>query len=70
MRNAGLILACAGVLAFFYCGSQLAGLSPVPPGVELADTLNYPAGKWELLRYASGVITLLGLLLAFFPRGR
>ena len=70
MRNAGLILLCGGILAFFYCGSELTRLQPVPPGVSLGDSLNYPAGKWELLRYAAGVGTLIGLLLAFFPKGR
>ena len=70
MRNAGLILLCGGILAFFYCGTQLAGLTPVPEGVSLGDSLGYAAGKWELLRYASGLGAFIGLLLAFFPKGR
>ncbi len=70
MRNAGLILLCGGILAFFYCGTQLSGLTPVPEGVSLGDSLSYPAGKWELLRYASGLAAVVGLLLAFFPKGR
>jgi len=70
MRNSGLILLCAGILAFFYCGSQLSGLPPVPEGLGLADSLSNPSGKWEILRYASGLMALIGLLLAFFPKGR
>jgi len=70
MRNSGLILLCAGILAFFYCGSQLSGLPPVPEGLGLGESLSYPAGKWEILRYASGLMALIGLLLAFFPKGR
>lgn len=70
MRNSGLILLCAGILAFFYCGSQLSGLPPVPQDLGFGDSLSYPAGRWEVFRYASGLMALIGLLLALFPKGR
>lgn len=70
MRNAGVILLAAGLLAFVYCSTRLSGLAPVPDGVALGDYTSYEAGMWELRRYGAAVGVLIGLLLAFFPRGR
>jgi hypothetical protein len=70
MRNIGLVLLAGGVLGFLYCSSQLSGMQPVPPGVELGDYMNYEAGKLELARYAAAMVGFIGLLLSFFPSGR
>ena len=70
MRNLGLVLLIAGVIAFLYCSSQLSGLEGVPEGTSLGDYLRHPAGAFELGRYAGGLFALVGLLLIFFPRGR
>ena len=70
MRTIGLVLLAGGVLGFLYCSSQLSGLQPVPPGVELGDYMRYEAGTLELARYAAALLGFIGLLLAFFPQGR
>ena len=70
MRNFGLILLILGIFGFFYCGSQLEKLEPVPPGLSAGEGFKYPAGKWEVARYACGGIAGFGLLMAFFPKGR
>jgi hypothetical protein len=70
MRNFGLILLLAGIVGFFYCGSQLEGLAPLPEDLAIADYLRNDAGRFELGRYASALAGLIGLLMAFFPKGR
>jgi hypothetical protein len=70
MRKIGIVLLAGGVMGFLYCSSQLGGLQPVPPGVELGDYMRYEAGKLELARYAAAIVGFIGLLLAFFPQGR
>jgi hypothetical protein len=32
--------------------------------------MSYPAGRWEMARYAAAGIAGFGLLMAFFPKGR
>jgi hypothetical protein len=70
MRISGLVMLALGVLAFFYCSSELSSLDPVPAGVALSEYMKYEAGELELGRYAAAIVAFIGLLLAFFPRGR
>jgi hypothetical protein len=70
MRNIGGILLILGVLGFFYCSSQLESLEPVPQGLSVGEGFEYPAGKWEVARYACGGLAGFGLLMAMFPKGR
>lgn len=70
MRTIGLVLLAVGVLGFLYCSSQLSALDPVPAGIEVGEYMRYEAGKMELGRYAAAILGFIGLLLAFFPKGR
>jgi hypothetical protein len=70
MRNFGAILLLVGVFGFFYASSQIGKLEPVPAGVDIQDALRYAAGRWEMARYACAGAGFIGLLLAFFPKGR
>jgi hypothetical protein len=70
MRNAGGILLLAGVFGFFYCSAQLSHLEPVPPGRSIGGSLHYPAGRFEVGRYAAATAAGIGLILAMFPKGR
>jgi len=70
MRSSGMILLLLGIIAFFYCTSELSSLSPVPADVALGDYLRYEAGKWELGRYVGAALAGIGFLLALFPKGR
>jgi len=70
MRNIGGTLLVVGILGFFYCSSQLEKLDPVPPGLSVGEGLKYPAGKWDVARYACGGVAGFGLLMAMFPKGR
>jgi hypothetical protein len=70
MRTLGFLLLGGGFLGFLYCSSQLSGMDPVPAAVELSEYLRYEAGKLELMRYAAAIAGFIGLLLAFFPKGR
>jgi hypothetical protein len=70
MRTLGIVMAAGGVLGFLYCSSQLSGLAPVPDGVALSEYMQYEAGQLELGRYAAAMVGFIGVLLAFFPRGR
>jgi len=70
MRNFGGVLLLLGVLGFFYASSQRDQLEPVPDGLSVSESLNYPAGRWEMARYACAVAGGFGLLMAIFPKGR
>jgi hypothetical protein len=70
MRLSGFVLLVGGLFAFFYCSTRLSGLSPVPPGVDIGDYMQYEAGKWEMARYGCAVAALIGILLSLFPKGR
>ncbi len=70
MRNFGGILLLLGVLGFFFASGQLGRLEPVPSGLSLRETLQYPAGRWEFVRYGCAGAGAVGLLLALFPKGR
>ncbi len=70
MRNFGGILLLLGVLGFFYASSQLGKYEPVPAGLGVGESLQYPAGRWEMARYGCGGAAVVGLLMALFPKGR
>jgi hypothetical protein len=70
MRSFGGLLLVAGIAGFLYCGSQLSGLDPVPEGLSLARSLEYPAGRYEVGRWVSACAAGFGLLMAMFPKGR
>ncbi len=65
--NRSLLL---GVLGFFYASAQIENYDPVPAGQSISESLRYPAGKWEMARYASLAVAGFGLLMALFPKGR
>jgi hypothetical protein len=70
MRNFGAILLLLGILGFFYASSRTADLEPPPETASMTEELETPAGRWEVLRYASAGAVALGLLMALFPKGR
>jgi hypothetical protein len=70
MRNFGAILLLAGILGFYYSSTRLEREAPLPEGLTVNESLELPAGRWEMARYASGGAAALGLLLALFPKGR
>jgi hypothetical protein len=70
MRNFGGILLLLGILGFFYASARLSDLAPVPEGLSVGQALDYPAGRWEVVRYACAAAGGFGLLLAMFPKGR
>lgn len=70
MRNLGFTLLVVGVAGFLYCGSQLQGLAPLPADLPIGDYLRNDAGRYELGRYLAAGAALIGLLMAFFPKGR
>jgi hypothetical protein len=70
MRNAGLVLLILGILAFFYVSSRLDDVTPLPEGLSVSESLKQPAGRWQMLRYASAGVAGFGLLMALFPKGR
>ena len=70
MRNFGAILLLIGLIGFFYASSRVDDLEPAPAGVSLSEELETPAGRWEMVRYASAGAAALGLLMTLFPKGR
>jgi hypothetical protein len=70
MRNFGFILLLGGILAFFYCSTQLSSLEPMPPDASLADYVRNAAGRMELGRYLAAGAAFVGGLLVLFPKGR
>jgi hypothetical protein len=70
MRSLGGLLIVAGIAGFLYCGSQLSDLEPVPEGLSLSSSLSYPAGRYEVGRWASACAAGFGFLMAMFPKGR
>jgi hypothetical protein len=59
MRNLGLLLIILGVVGFAWSSSRLSTADPVPEGLSVRRSLDYPAGRLEIARYAS-----------VFPKGR
>ena len=70
MRNFGGILLLLGIFGFVYCASQVDKYDPVPAGKSISEALDYPAGKWDVGRYACAAGAGFGLLMALFPKGR
>jgi hypothetical protein len=70
MRNFGIIALVAGVLLFVYAGDQEGQYEPVPPGLTAMESLEYPAGRWQIARYGAAGFAGLGFLMALFPKGR
>ena len=70
MRNLGALLLLVGIVGFLYCSSRLSDVEPLAQGLSLSESLNQPAGRWEMARYASAAAAGFGLLLAMFPKGR
>ena len=70
MRNFGAIMMLLGILGFFYAAQQLEKSEPAPDGATLSESLDRPAGQWEMARYACAGAAGIGLLMAMFPKGR
>jgi hypothetical protein len=70
MRNFGIIAIVLGIVLFVYCGDQLKKQEPLPEGLTPMESLDYPAGRWEIARYGSLAFAGFGVLLAMFPKGR
>ena len=70
MRNFGGLLVVGGIVAFLYCSSELKKHEPVPEGLSISRSLEYPAGKMEVGRYAAMAGAAFGVLLLMFPQGR
>ncbi len=70
MRNFGGILLLLGILGFFYASQQLEKQDAIPSGVSVSESLERPAGRWEVARYACAGAAGIGLLMALFPKGR
>lgn len=70
MRNFGAILLLLGVLGFFYSSGQAEKAGAVPEGKTVSESLEYDAGRWEMVRYGCAGAAFIGLLLALFPKGR
>ena len=70
MRNFGIVVLIFGILAFFYASSRLDDAAPLPDGLSIRESLERPAGRWQMARYACGGAAGLGLLFALFPKGR
>jgi len=70
MRNSGAILLVLGIAGFLYCSSRLEEAAPLPQEMSVGESLNQPAGRWELARYGSAAVAGFGLLMAMFPKGR
>ncbi len=70
MRKFGGILLLLGIFGFFYATSKTAELEPVPEGLGVRESLQYPAGRWEVASYAIAAVAGMGLLLLLFPQGR
>jgi hypothetical protein len=70
MRKMGVTLLLLGILGFFYASSRIGDLEPVPDGLGARETLQYPAGRWMIARYAGATVAGMGLLVLLFPKGR
>jgi hypothetical protein len=45
-------------------------MEPLPEGLSIGESLDHPAGRWDMARYGSAAAAGFGLLMAMFPRGR
>ena len=70
MRNFGMLMVVAGIVGFFYCSSELSKHEPVPEGLSMSRSWEYPAGKLEVGRYAGVAAAFVGVLFVMAPQGR
>ena len=71
MRNLALIMLLGGILAFFFCQTQLSNLEPLGPNASLSDYVHNDAGRYEVARYVAAGAAAVGALLLLFPtKGR
>lgn len=70
MRNFGGILLVLGFVGFLYCSSEMSKYGPVPEGLTISESLEHPAGRYEIGRWASACAGFFGVLMAMFPKGR
>jgi hypothetical protein len=70
MRNLGALLLLLGALGFFYSSSRLQSLDPLPPELSVRESLDLPAGRWEMARFACVAVAGIGLVLAVFVKER
>ena len=70
MRNFGSILMIVGIGGFFYCSSRLSEAPPLAPELSIGDSIQQPAGRWDMGRYGCAGVAAFGLLMAMFPKGR
>ena len=70
MRNFGIIVLVLGIFGFFYASGQEGQYEPVPEGLSVQKSLEYPAGRWQIARYAAAGVAGFGLLMSMFPKGR
>jgi hypothetical protein len=70
MRNLGAVLIVLGILGFLYCSGRLDKSAPLPQGLSISESLDHPAGRWEMARYACAAAAGFGVLMAMFPKGR
>jgi hypothetical protein len=70
MRSFGGIMLLLGILGFFYASGKVNEHEPVPPGLSIGESFDYPAGRWEMARYGAAAVAGFGLLRARFPKGR
>lgn len=70
MRNFGAILLIVGIGGFVYCSDRLSDLPPLAEGLSVSESLEEPAGQWEMGRYVSAGVVGFGLLMTLFPKGR
>ena len=70
MRAFGGVLVLVGILGFIYTGDQLAKYEPLSSERTLRESVNHPAGRWEIAHYGAALVGAVGLLLALYPKGR
>jgi hypothetical protein len=70
VRNFGAVLLLLGIVGFLYCSSRLSDVEPLPAGLSVSESLEQPAGRWEMARYACATAAGFGLLMAWLPKGR
>lgn len=70
MRNFGAVLLLAGLFGFYYCSTRMTAAGPIPEGKSISESLEYEAGKWEIGRYVAAFLGGVGVLMAFYPKGR
>lgn len=70
MRNFGALLLLLCTVGFFYASSKLSEVEPLPSDIGVRQSLDYPAGRWEMARFGFAAGAGIGLVLALFVRDR